>query len=190
MLATGCTGRSPQSDPPQTKTPTSSSPAAPAYVRACHDSVYGNLGPNWRRGEITLGPVTFVGLRSVESAKPGRFTAKSGTDQGQKVLAVVPNDTRVTISVSPAEHVALLYDPATFSAHAVDQGDRAVAFVSCKSGQSPFGAQAAGKPTQFKGGFLVDGPQCVTIEAHVSAGVTQTTSVPFGRGQSCTRGRR
>ena len=115
------------------------------YVRTCADSVYGNLGHHWRRGEVSVGPVTFVGLRSVESAKPRRFTPKEGVSQGQKVIAVVQNDTRVSIAVSPAAHASLLYDPKTFSANSVSEGDAAVTFVSCKRGASPFGAQAAAR---------------------------------------------
>ena len=187
LLAAGCTGRTVSTATSPKETPSVAVPVGGnrPYVRACDDSVYGNLGPDWRQGQITIGPVTFIGLRSVESAKPSRFVPKSGRSQGQKVLAVVRNGTSVTVQVSPEEHVALLYDPKTFSAHSVSEGDSAVTLESCKAGESPFGAQAAKHATQFNGGFIVDGPRCVRIDVQVAGGVTGTRSIPFGRGETC-----
>ncbi len=187
VLGVGCTSTPAapaRSSAPAEPGPTQTEQTRP-YVRGCGSSVFGNLGPHWRRGQITIGPVTFIGLRSIESAKPRRFTPKAGRSQGQKILAVVRSGVSVTVRVTPSEHAALLYDPRTFSAHEVSQGDSAVTFRSCKPGESPFGAQAARQPTQFNGAFIVDGPICVQLDARVSGGADVSRSIPFGRGETC-----
>jgi hypothetical protein len=164
-----------------------SSPAAQgtAFVRTCESSVYGNLGHEWNDGEVTLGPVTFVGLHGLASAPIRQLKPEDGRDPRLKVLAVVRPGPPVTVRVSPAEHAALIYNPGAFNARDVSEGDSAVTFEPCKPGQSPFGAQAADRPTQFNGGLIVDGPMCVHIDLSVSGAAKSSQAVPLGRGQSC-----
>jgi hypothetical protein len=183
-MAAACTGRSaPAPAPIEARSGSPAPSAAPAdYVRSCKTSVYGGLGHGWRDGEISLGPVTFIGLSGLESARPSRFAPNDGGDLGQKVLAVVRNGAPVTIRVEPAADVALLYNPKRFNhADSVSDGDPTITLKPCRPGESPFGVPAAGRNTQFNGAFLLSGPVCARIEVQVEGGPLLARSVGFAR---------
>jgi hypothetical protein len=155
------------------------------FIRTCESSVYGRLGHGWGAGEVTLGPVTFVGLHSLASVPPSRLMPTDGRDPRLKVIAVVRSGPPVTVRVSLAQHAALVYDPRMFNARRVSAGDSAVAFEPCMPGQSPFGGKAGDRPTQFNGAFIVDGPGCVLVQVTVAGGESAQRSVPFGSDQVC-----
>jgi len=185
FLFQGCTSSGSPAGPSGGAAASSPALQGPAFVRTCESSVYGSLGHGWNDGEVTLGPVTFVGLHGFASAPARQLTPEDGRDPRLKVLAVLRPGPPVTLRVSPSQHAAMIYNPDAFNAHDVSQGDSAVTFEPCKLGRSPFGAQAADRPTQFNGGLIVDGPMCVHIDLQVSGAPEISQAVPLGRGQIC-----
>jgi hypothetical protein len=160
-----------------------SSPAEDAFVRTCRSSVYGTLGDGWRRDSVVIGPLAFVGMRLLATAPRKTF------DRPVKVLAVVRAGPAVTVQVTTHEPgaAALLYDPANDNtARDVDGGEEVVRFVPCKPGGSPFERfGASGRTTQFNGGFIVTGPQCVALDVTVRDTASIRRWVSFGAGSRC-----
>jgi len=146
--------------------------------------VYGDLGSGWRKDALAAGPIAFLGL----GAPAADLAPVEGKYRGLKVLAVVDQGMEVTVSISPPDvgHVALLYDQSAFrddGLYALSDGDRAVTFQACAEGESPFKRfGVADGPTQFNGGFIVDGPRCVTLEV-ASSGSLKQISISFGVGR-------
>src|SRR5437870_1533489 len=95
-------------------------PRSEPFVRTCETSVYGDLGPSWRRTALAAGLIAFVGPASAGVAPADDFAAVGGKYRSVKALAVVDQGAEVTVSVSAGDraHAALLYDPSAFS----DQG--------------------------------------------------------------------
>ena len=132
---------------------------------------------------MVVGPIAFVGVGSAGEVPASGLGGVKGEDRGLKVLAVVDEGVEVTVSVAPRDlgHAALLYDPAAFrqdGLYALSDGDREVTFQSCAKGENPYGRKG---PTQFNGGFVVDGPRCVTLEVASSESLKQA-SISFGAG--------
>jgi hypothetical protein len=167
--------------------PTTAAPPGPAgaFVRACEDSVYGDLGGGWRAQSVVAGPLAFVALRYAATQPAADFRPRGGRYQGLKALAVVDAGATVTLVVPAAErrHLSLLYDPAAWredNRYRVADGDTAVTFQSCPPAQLPPGADG----TQFNGGFLVAGPRCATLEVSTPQWrAPRRVTVSFGAGR-------
>jgi hypothetical protein len=151
--------------------------------------VYGDLGKGWRRDSFVIGPVAFVGLPRVTTAPRSDFAPLEDGFRSVKALAVVDEGSDVIVSVAPEDrsHVALLYDPASFkdvNSYQIADGEPAVRFQPCSAGTSPFGGKG---PTQFNGGFIVDGPRCASLVVQESTGAPREVKVAFGRGTCAGR---
>ena len=178
-------GITPPPPPPDEPSLTVTATAEPGgYARPCDSSVYGRLGRRWQEQSLVVGPVAFVGLPLYERAGGSTLDVRSGSAVPLKVLAVVKDGTRVTVSVPPdqRESLALLYDPAAFGARSVGDGQTTVTFGPCQSGATRYGS---GKGTQFNGALLVTGPQCAALEIDVDGGATRLVTFPLGRGVHC-----
>jgi hypothetical protein len=169
-------------------TPSDVSTSSPAgrYVRACEDNVYGDLGKDWRRFSVVVGPIAFVGLPGVATRPRSEFAPDADGFKSVKALAVVDRGAEVTVAIPSAEraHLALVYDPTAFNTHQIAEGETSVTFRACAKGEGPWRG-----PTQFNGGFIVDGPQCATIEVFDEhTGLLKHVNVAFGRG-TCAKAR-
>jgi len=87
----------------------------------------------------------------------------------------------VTIPPSEQGHIALQYDPTVFDSRQLADGETTVTFRACAQGEGQWPG-----PTQFNGGFLVDGPQCATLAVKVGNGSQKGIDVAFGRGTCAT----
>src|SRR5205809_4769012 len=166
-------------------TPSATSPPAEPFVRTCEDNVYGDLGFDWRDRSVVVGAIAFVGLPFAATAPRSDFTPDKGGFKRVKALAVVDRGTEVTVIIPPDErgHVALVYDPAAFDSTQIADGETSVNFHACGKGEGGFPG-----PTQFNGGFIVDGPQCATIDVlNAANGLWKRVNVAFGRG-ACASG--
>ena len=153
-------------------------------MRTCETSVYGDLGPSWRRTALAAGLIAFVGPASAGVAPADDFAAVGGKYRSVKALAVVDQGAEVTVSVSAGDraHAALLYDPSAFSdqgLYSLADGRSAVTFQSCSKGESPYGVEG---PTQFNGGLIVDGPRCLTLDVLASREPSLQLVVSLGAG--------
>jgi hypothetical protein len=188
VLLSACTGasRGVSPSPSSASSVVSTSTPSPTglFVRTCEASVYGDLGRGWRKNAFVAGAIAFVGLPGAATAPRSDFAPLEDGFRSVKALAVVNEGADVTISVSSEDqtHVSLLYDPASFkdlNSYQIADGETVVTFQSCSSGESPFGVRG---PTQFNGGFIVDGPQCATLEVRAATGPAKRVDVAFGRG--------
>jgi hypothetical protein len=149
------------------------------FVRDCRSAVYGDVGKNWRRNAIGVGPISFVGAKarwSRSSLAPVRGT----TDHydAQKVLVIVDSGATVTVTVPAAERrsFALLYDPSQFNKnfYRVSDGESRVTFHACHWQQS------GGFMPGFNGGFVVAGPRCVSLNVFVKGKPRSRLALPLG----------
>lgn len=159
---------------------TSPKPISPAtgpqaFVRTCESSVYGDLGPRWRRDEVAAGPVVFVAASSYADDAARWFSAPGDRATAHKVLIVVIGDRPVEVSVRHPD-AALAYDPRRWGGRnrmRFEAGDPSVRFEPCGGDQ---------RSTQFNGAFLVRGPSCVPVEVEVEGGTPALTTLSFGAG--------
>lgn len=194
VLAACTSGSRPGPAPSGTKivsppTPTDS-PMAEPFVRTCEESVYGDLGSDWRTDSLQAGPIAFVGLGSADGLSTEAFEIVEGKFRSIKVLAVVDVGAEVTVSVPASDrpHAALLYDPSAFredGLYALSDGDPEVTFRSCAKGENPFLRFGYPEgPTQFNGALIVDGPRCLRLDVTPAGEPPIAVVIPLGVG-SC-----
>ena len=151
---------------------------APAAVRDCDSSVYGEFAPGWERRTIWAGPLGLVGATAGNPPRPIR--GRPGYFEPIKFVLVLENAEVATVRVATADrsHVALLYARrgglGEFGYTRVVDGLPAVRFEACGPSQV--------RHTQFNGGFVVAGPRCAQLEVHVRGRPEPyPLRVPFGR---------
>lgn len=106
--------------------------------------------PGWRRDAVTIGPVSFVGLRSAANRAPDGFP-------GVETTAMVRAGKQVTIRVQGAS----LVWPGAEHKHAVT-------LRACASGTRRWSRPGrVGRYTQFNGGFRLTSPECVPIDVWI-----------------------
>lgn len=156
----------------------SPSPKAPGvFVRACDDSVFGELGQGWKKASVIMGPIAFVGLPSYRDGPDRYFRSRHGRYPALKVLAVVTGDGVISVSIArrDTDRVRMMYDPSAWgdrNLYPLEAGDTTTVFGPCH------------RSTQFNGGFLVTGRTCATLEVSASGGQPFHRLVSFGAG-SC-----
>lgn len=181
-----CTSASSGEGPPSLPAPSSSTSPRPSsdtgsedatpFVRTCESSVEGDLGPGWRRGEISAGPVTFVGARGYADDRKDLFSAPAELATSQKVLVVVDGDRPVLLSVLHPD-ARLAYNPARWRPRNTVPfrlGYRLTRFEPCSNGDR--------RSTQFNGSFLLRGPACVPVEVRPAGGEPLVMMLSFGAG--------
>jgi hypothetical protein len=171
--------------------PVRSSPEAPSaaaigtpaepFVRACESRVTGDLAKDWRKHSVVVGSIAFVSLPGAATLPGEELEPLPEGWRSVKTLAVVEPDAEVTASIAESDrvHAALLYDPASFkqfNAYDVAEGDFEVTFRACE-----------GTETQFNGGFIVDGPGCITLNVRSARGPVRSVVVSFGSGDCQSR---
>jgi len=149
------------------------------FVRACDNSVFGELGRDWRKAAVIMGPIAFVGLRGWREGPDREFRSRHGRYPALKVLAIVTGDSVISVSIAhrDTDRVRMLYDPSVWRDHnlyPLDAGDTTTVFGPCRPHRS----------TQFNGGFLVTGRTCATLEVSPGGGQPLRRLVSFGA-QSC-----
>jgi len=151
------------------------------FVRNCRSAVYGDVGKNWRRNAIGVGPIAFVQAKAFARWSRSSFAPVRGTTDryhAQKVLVVVDSGATVTVTVPAAElrSFSLLYDPSQFdeNSYRVANGERKVTFHACRWQQS------GGFMPGFNGGFIVAGPRCVSLNVFVNGKPRARLSLPLG----------
>jgi hypothetical protein len=184
LLVGGCTARpaSRSGDlAPATTMPTASAPTAArgVSVRGCASSVWGQLDPTPTPDDVVAGPLQFRGGRSYRSLTP----AELRDSPTLKVLVLVEAGATVTVTIPERQrsHAALLYLPSKFDASRVRDGDWQVTFRGCRAGER--GLSAGRRHTQFNGGFVVDGPRCLSLEVRSAGGAPKRVALPFAVGR-------
>jgi hypothetical protein len=168
-LLIACT--SPGERPTPTATPGSpavspSPKTAPGvFVRACDNSVFGELGQGWKKASVIMGPIAFVGLPSYRDGPDRFFRSRDGRYPALKVLAVVTGDRVISVSIDhrDTDRVRMMYDPSAW-------GDRNLFPLEAGDTSTVFGPCLPHRSTQFNGGFLVTGRTCATLEVSPAGG--------------------
>lgn len=154
----------------------SPSPKAPGvFVRACDDSVFGELGRGWKKASVIMGPIAFVGLPSYRDGPDRYFRSRHGRYPALKVLAVVSGEGVISVSIAPGDtdRVRMMYDPSAW-------GDRNLYPLEAGDSTTVFGPCLTRRSTQFNGGFLVTGRTCATLEVSVGGEQPLRKLVSFG----------
>ena len=194
VMAASCTGGgggtpSPSASVRATRPPTTESPPAEIpspFVRTCESAVYGQLAPNWMTRSVVVGPLAFAGLKNAARERARDFQRRPGGYDAVKELVVIRTGSTATVSIPRFEwkYVAFLYDPAASPSGnrgrwwLISDGERAVTFRACRQGESPYGSG----PTQYNGGFIVDGPRCVALDVRIGDQMPKRVVVSFGTG--------
>ncbi len=185
----------------------------PAYVAPCPSGVSGGLPPHYERESLLAGPLALYGVadfarypsRYIASIRTGllndlralprhdltrlergsrrllRAALRTASDHrypGFETAATVRAGADVTLAVAPRDraHVGLLFDHRAFRhadhGYRVADGTAAVRLRGCTA---PY--------TQYQGGFVLDGPRCVTLEAWIDGAPAPVRRVvSFGSG--------
>ena len=140
------------------------SPPPAAYLAPCPSGISGGLDAGYERDSLVVGPLALY-----EAGQYGRYP-------GLDSVATVRAGHAVTLAVAPEDrtHAALLYDHRAFvhagHGYTVADGDSAITLRGCTA---PF--------TEYVGGFVLDGPRRVTLEAWVDGAAEPVRRVvPFG----------
>lgn len=145
------------------------------YALTCARSVYGDLGPDWRRDAIVAGHVAFVGARSYERWRP-----HGPGSWPLKVLVVVDPNAGPTVTIArPSQSVAALgYNDIRHDGHgvALSEGTTSVRFRACGPDRL---REPWNRGTQFAGYFLVSGRRCVHVDI-ATQGRTIRRQLGFG----------
>jgi hypothetical protein len=155
---------------------TSPSPKAPGvFVRACDDSVFGELGQGWKKASVIMGPIAFVGLPGYRDGPERDFRSRHGRYPALKVLAVVTGNGVISVSIARRDtvRVRMMYDPSAW-------GDRNLYPLEAGDTTTVFGPCLPHRSTQFNGGFLVTGRTCATLEVSAGGGQPLRKLVSFG----------
>ncbi len=160
--------------------PTTTSPGN-AFVRTCASSVSGVVSERSWRQSVFAGPLAIVWVRPAARAPASQFGKTAQGYPTGKYLVVVKLNHTVTLSVPSSERgrVSLLYDPSAFTpAGPVSAGEHTVTFAACMRQSQEW---AAG--TQFNGGIIVAGAQCITLQVTDSQhSFERRLRIPFGEG--------
>lgn len=178
-----CTGGTSPAPAPSSPRTANEAPAS-GFVRTCDSSQPGSLARDWRKDSLFVGSLIFVGLKSAAKLPPSTFESKKGGLPVFQTIVIVKGTVDETVSVlSPVGKASLLYDPSKFqdvNAYRVSDGDLAVRFQACGQTVDSAGNQAP----QYIGGFIVNGPICLTLAVTDPApSRDHEVIVPFG--QSC-----
>jgi hypothetical protein len=183
----GSTAVSPTTAPSGPATSPTGPAAGAGFVATCAVSVDvdGPLPSDWQQTSVTVGPLTFFGIRIAASEPPSDF-AGGGLWVAKALVVVAPgHEATVSVPASDAGGEALLYDPSQFAAtggYTLADGEQTVTFQACPpdgSTQPPPGSPAG---TEFAGGFLAPGPTCVSLDVQADGGPATRVQLPIGKG--------
>jgi hypothetical protein len=163
-------------------------------TRDCESRVEGGvLRPNPRR-DVIAGPLILYGLREAASAPASDFRSRHGRFQPWKAVTEVAhgNDVLLLIQRRSGRGASLLYrfpSRARFG-YRLSDGALAVRFKPCPPDEPRrVGQGTVGSRTQFNGGFVVAGPQCVELRVAVLGWPREIRRlVPFGTPSACASG--
>ncbi len=144
---------------------------SPSVAIGCVSSVYGVLASDWHsaaRGAIGAGPITWPYLR-VAASRTRPLTAVDGLARSLKALLAVRNGATVRVVIPPSERTRLSLDytyiaprePRQGLYHVAD-GASSVALTACPAHAGYH------DPSEFAGGFIVDGAQCAAVDIYPS----------------------
>lgn len=173
-------------------------------VRDCRTHVEGRLPRADRRKDFLAGPVRFRGFRAYSrfaARRPRRvlFEIPGGHYRGIKFVTEVRAGVDVTVAIGPPsrDSAGLLFDlngKSGPSGIRLRWSDRAVRFRGCpedRPASNPrfYRRATVGPWTQFNGGFLFTGPQCLVIDVYVRGRAPRRFVEPFARSRKSCRTR-
>lgn len=161
-----------------------SAPSRDIFSRGCDSLIYSGPLADLPQ-DVDIGPLKFSALDEAASMDAVNFQPDA---EGRFAVLKFPVGVRgealgpvvVTIAEEDRSHARFGYDPARWASGrlALGEGDYALSLEVCNQ-----------QDTQYNGGFVVDGPGCVTLSVvNASNGQTLTEAlVPFGRSDCSAR---
>jgi len=190
----------------QRERPTVARPSAkaprPDVTRDCRTHIEGRLPPAERRRDLIVGPVRFRGFRETSrfaARERGRgfFEHRNGEYGALKFVTEVRAGADVVVAIAPvSRHGArLLYArDIKYGRFGIpfEEGERAVRFRACAADHPAFAPRfyrrrTVGPWTQFNGGFLLTGPQCLRLDVYERGRAARRFAEPFGRARAGCR---
>jgi hypothetical protein len=172
----------------------SRSAGAVAFTRDCESRVEdGTLRPN-RRRDVIAGPLVLYGLREAAKAPASSFNGRHGRYPPWKAVTEVAhgNDVLLRVQRRYRGKVSLLYRfrGGARAGYKLSDGDLAVRFKPCPPDEPRrLGRGTVGSRTQFNGGFVVAGSQCVELRVAVAGRPGEIRRrVAFGTRSACASG--
>jgi hypothetical protein len=158
-----------------------------AYVAPCPSGVSGGLPAHYERSSLLVGPLALYGVSGFarypgRSIVPVRGSARRFPGFEQPATVAQGHSVVLAVAARDRAHVGFLFDHRAFR-HAVHgyrvaDGTAAVRLRGCTA-----------TCTQYQGGFVLDGPRCVTLEAWIDGDpVPVRRVVSFGSRRCATRG--
>ena len=164
-----------------------------------------SYGPgDWRERAVRVGPVTFVGLKTLAGAEPWRFepavemARHLPRDEAEQVLengrdryaavglnVLVEPDVRVTVAVDPSARgsVGLLTDLPMYGGYRASDGVDEIVYQGCP----PVPPEAREVPDvdaeAFPLAIIVEGARCVPLLVSAGEARPQRVVVSFGAGR-------
>ncbi len=155
------------------------------YTRSCADSVYGDLGDDWRDSSVMVGRLAFVGAKHFRDAPRRWFRPNDeGRYRTHKIMVQIENGDDMIVRI-PRRHRAkagLVYDPSLFGRRLkIRRADYQVTFDVCANvAESPHGVDV----TQYNGGFVVARKRCVPVDVLTDTGNRiRRVPISFGAGR-------
>ena len=165
-------------------------------TRDCASHIEGRLPPARARNDLIVGPVVFRGFRATSrfaAREGGRgfYEIRDGQYHTLKFVTEAKAGVDVIVAIAPEseKRAAMLYelDGVEYGRYGVpfEQGEQAVRFRGCPADHpagSPrfYGRRTVGPFTQFNGGFMFTGPQCLKLDLYVEGRPARRYTEPFG----------
>jgi hypothetical protein len=137
------------------------------------------------RGNLTVGPVTFLGLRRAARASRRDFTRERGDYLGWKSGIVLRADTEVTVAAAKPDRRVLKLDYAGTGGMPV----KAATFTACPRDEPAFSHDGTvGGHTGFAGAFLAARRRCIRLRISIAGRPKPAfRTVSFGAGRCGAR---
>jgi hypothetical protein len=156
---------------------------SPSVALGCASSVFGALAPDWHsaaRGAVGAGPLTWPYLR-VAVSRTRQLAAVHGLAPSLKALLTVRNGATVRVAIPPRERSRLSLDYTDIPPRRprdgrfrVGDGASSATFRACPRGAGYH------DPTEFAGGFIVDGARCAVVDIYATPTARPVRrSIPF-----------
>ena len=174
----------------------SAEPPRPDVLRGCRTHVEGRPPPADRRKDLIIGPVRFRGFRfySRRAARGPRsdwFEIRNREYHSLKMVTEVRAGTDVIVAIAPAnrDSAGLLFDRnVRYGRWGIpwSEAEQVVRFRACaadRPASSPrfYRRRTVGPWTQFNGGLMFTGPQCLRLDVYVRGRATRRYVEPFAR---------
>ncbi|MGI8449134.1 MAG: hypothetical protein ACR2MP_18535 [Streptosporangiaceae bacterium] len=134
-------------------------PSPHGQYYGCDSQIYGNLGPQWRKGNTQAGPVWLINRGTAPNFK---FYNADGTLKAVPVIVMLRDNSTAWVQPSGTEERYFRFLPGFNGTdrYTLHDGKARATFAGCSDQKSMYGNGF----TEFYLGVIVAGPRCITLE--------------------------